>query len=49
MISILRSITLLISWNYKSNAFGVVDNNGDPIQPYLNAVGKRMAFKVIEF
>lgn len=39
MISIFEEHNVAYAnWNYKSNAFGVVDNNGDPIQPYLNAV-----------
>ena len=26
------------NWNYKSGAFGIVDDKGVPIQPYLNIV-----------
>ncbi len=39
MISIFEEYDIAYAnWNYKSGAFGIVDDNGDPIQPYLNIV-----------
>jgi endoglucanase len=39
MISIFDEFNIAYAnWNYKSGAFGIVDDNGKPIQPYLNIV-----------
>ena len=39
MISIFEEYKVAYAnWNYKSGAFGIVDDEGNPIQPYLNIV-----------
>jgi endoglucanase len=39
MISIFDEYNVAYAnWNYKSGAFGIVDDAGKPIQPYLNIV-----------
>jgi endoglucanase len=39
MISIFDEFNVAYAnWNYKSGAFGIVDDDGKPIQPYLNIV-----------
>lgn len=39
MISIFEEYKVAYAnWNYKSGAFGIVDDNGSPVQPYLNIV-----------
>ncbi|HBE40907.1 MAG TPA: glycosyl hydrolase family 5 [Bacteroidales bacterium] len=39
MISIFEEYGVAYAnWNYKSGAFGIVDNQGKPLQPYLNIV-----------
>jgi endoglucanase len=39
MISIFEEHNIgYANWNYKSGAFGIVDDDGKPIQPYLNIV-----------
>jgi endoglucanase len=39
MISIFEEYKVAYAnWNYKSGAFGIVDDEGKPIQPYLNIV-----------
>jgi endoglucanase len=39
MISIFEEYKVAYAnWNYKSGAFGIIDDNGKPVQPYLNIV-----------
>ena len=50
MISIFEEHNVAYAnWNYKSNAFGVVDNNGDPFSLISTLCWERIAFKVLSF
>jgi endoglucanase len=44
MISIFEEYKVAYAnWNYKSGAFGIVDDDGKPVQPYLNIVAGKGA------
>jgi endoglucanase len=44
MISVFEQYGIAYAnWNYKSGAFGIVDDQGEPIQPYLNIVAGKGA------